>query len=362
MAFSLVRYSQQDPRWKSDRLGNGGDTIGHIGCALTSVAMYASGWGFTEAPGNLNTRLKGVGGFVGQAIVWSAITKLYPQIKFNGLTLCESSAAPISDISSSLNSGQPMVVEVDFSPAGGLQTHWVLLYKAVNGDFLMLDPWPDPVDSGEATLMSRFGHGTKLQRAIKAIAWYHCSEAPTPPSPTPGPVETDLYIWPLSWVTAGLRLRPQPTTAVAAVYAEMPGVRLNVIEDKTEALAKVGKQGEWIRVRDPNGHQGYVAAWLVEVVPSAAPAPPQIPPPASEPKKFQVRVKRSVGRLGLAVREAPSRGAAKVNVEKAGNTLTVLEPASTGLTKIGVEGQWLSIKATNNKRGYVAAQYIELIA
>jgi len=360
MAFSLVRYSQQDPRWKDDRLGGGRNTIGYIGCALTSVAMYSSGWGFTETPGTLNQKLKQVGGYVGQAIVWAAIGKLYPQIRCTGLTLCESTAAPISDINGSLASGQPVIVEVDFSPAGGLQTHWVLLYKALNDDYLMLDPWPYPPDAGEVTLMSRFGHGRKLQRAIKAVAWYQSSTA-EPPPPGPSPVETDLYIWPLPSVTAGLRLRPHPSTDYPAIYAEMPGVRLNVIEEKAGALAKIGKAGEWIRVRDPGGHQGYVAAWFVEQVPSEAPPAPPVPPPASEPKKFQVMVKRSVGRLGLAVRAAPSRGGAKVNVEKGGSRLTVLEPASTGLAKIGTAGQWLAIKATNNKRGYVAAEYVELM-
>jgi hypothetical protein len=360
MAFSLVRYSQQDPRWKDDPLGNGRDTIGHIGCALTSVAMYASGWGFSETPGALNRKLKGVGGYLGQAIVWGAITKLYPQIRCTGLTLSGDSGAPISDISGSLSSGQPVIVEVDFSPAGGLQTHWVLVYKKVGEDFLMLDPWPFPSETGEFSLLSRFGHGRNLARAIKAVAWYQSSTA-APAPPTPGTVETDLYIWPLASVTAGLRLRPQPSTEYPAIYAEMPGVRLNVIEDKAGALAKVGVEGEWIRVRDPSGQQGYVAAWYVEVVPSDAPAPAPVPPPASEPRKFQVAVRRSVGSLGLAVRAVPSRGGARVNVEKAGTRLTVLEPASSGLAKIGVDGQWLSIKATNNKRGYVAAQYVELI-
>jgi len=359
MAFALVRYSQQDPRWKDERLGGGRDTIGHIGCALTSVAMYASGWGFNETPGTLNRKLKDVGGYVHQAIVWGAITKLYPQIKCTGLTICGDTPAPLTDITASLAGGQPVIVEVDFSPAGGLQTHWVLLHKRLGDDYLMLDPWPYPVDQDEVTLLERFGHGRKLERAIKAIAWYQCSAAP--PGQGPGPVETDLYIWPLPSVTAGLRLRPQPSTEIPAIYAEMPGVRLNVIEEKLGALAKIGRQGEWIRVRDPNGHQGYVAAWYVEVVPSEAPPVTPIPPPASEPKKFQVAVKRSVGPLGLAVREAPSRGAAKVNVEKAGNRLTVVEPASTGLPKIGLDGQWLAIKATNNKRGYVAAQYVELM-
>ena len=96
MAFPLVRYSQQDPRWKDDHLGRGRNTIGYIGCALTSVAMYSSGWGFTETPGSLNQKLKQVGGYVGQAIVWAAISKLYPQIRCTGLTLCENTAAPMN--------------------------------------------------------------------------------------------------------------------------------------------------------------------------------------------------------------------------------------------------------------------------
>jgi hypothetical protein len=331
--------------------------MGSVGCAVASVAMYTSGWGFNETPGSLNQRLKSVGGFVGQAIVWSAVSRLYPQIKFNALTLCENSAAPIDDIDESLAGGQPVIVEVDFSPAGGLQTHWIVIYRKLGKDYLMLDPWPYPTDTGETNLMSRFAHGRTLQRAIRAVAWYACSDEPTVPSPAPA--DSDLFVWPLASVTAGLRLRPKPSMDEQAIYAEMPGVRLNVIEDKGGALAKIGKVGEWIRVRDPSGHRGYVAAWYVEVVRSDAPPVTPIPPPASEPRKFQVAVLRSVGVLGLAVRAAPSRGAAKINVEKGGARLTVLEPASTGLPKIGKAGQWLAIKATNNKPGYVDAAYVE---
>jgi hypothetical protein len=358
MAFSIVRYSQQDPRWKDDRVGRGGGSMGNIGCAVTSAAMYASGWGFIETPGTLNQKLKSVGGFVSSAIIWSSMSQVHPQIRCTALTLCESTPAPIDDINDSLAGGQPVIVEVDFSPAAGLQTHWVVAYQKVGKDYLILDPWPFPSDSGEVTLLSRFAHGRDLQRSIRAVAWYQCSTQDAP-VPETNPVETDLYVWALASVTAGLRLRPKPSTDEAAIYAEMPGVRLQVIEEKAGALAKIGKEGAWLRVRDPSGHQGYVAAWYVEVVPSAAPPAPSIPPPASEPRKFQVVVPQRVGPLGLTVRAEPSRGAAKINVEKPGARLTVLEPASTGLAKIGKAGQWLAIKATNNKPGYVAAEYVE---
>ena len=85
MAFNLVRYSQQDPLWKNNQLAHGPDTIGYMGCALTSVAMYSSSWGITETPATLNLKLNNYGGFVGEAIVWSAIAKFHPQIKSSGL-------------------------------------------------------------------------------------------------------------------------------------------------------------------------------------------------------------------------------------------------------------------------------------
>ena len=76
---------------------------------------------------------------------------------------------------------------------------------------------------------------------------------------------------------------------------------------------------------------------------------------------MQVVVVSSVGRAGLSVREQPSIGSSKVNNEKAGARLTVVEPADGALPKIGKGGQWLAIKATNNKRGYVMAQYVQLL-
>jgi hypothetical protein len=139
-----------------------------------------------------------------------------------------------------------------------------------------------------------------------------------------------------------------------------------VIEDKAGALAKIGTQ-QWIYVRDPNGQQGYVAAWYVEKVGGAAPAPtpptpaPSTPPPpASVPQRFQVVVLPSVGAGGLPVRQQLSQGAALVNKEKVGARLTVIEPPDSAMRKIGVAGQWIAVKATNNKTGYVLAQYVKV--
>jgi len=69
MAFNLIRYSQQDPQWKNSKIGPGPDTIGYIGCALTSLAMYSSSWGFTETPATLNQKLTANGGITSDELL-----------------------------------------------------------------------------------------------------------------------------------------------------------------------------------------------------------------------------------------------------------------------------------------------------
>ncbi len=391
MAFNLVRYSQQDPQWKNNKIGGGPDTIGYIGCALTSTAMLVSGWGYEETPDTLNKKLTAIGGFIDEAIVWSKVTSIHPQIQSTGLTICQNSAAPLSQIDDSLAAGQPVVVEVDYSPDAGLQTHWVLVYAKQGNDYLIQDPWPNPPETNQVTLMSRFSQGQPLQRAIKAVAWYVCTAGATPaPSSTPGgsttttpstsmppAVETDLVVVVMASATAGLRLHTQASADSPANFAEMPGTQLNVIEDKTGALAKIGVNNQWIYVRDPNGNQGYVAAWYVEKSAAAAPAPgstpepapaptpstppaPTAPPPSSAPQKFQVIVSTTLAPGGLRLRKVPSLGGALVAVEHPGAALTVIEPSNSALPKIGVSGQWIAVRDDNGLRGYVAAQYVQL--
>jgi hypothetical protein len=388
MAFDLVRYSQQDPQWKNSKLGPGPDTIGYIGCALTSLAMYASSWGYTETPASLNQKLYANGGITSdELLVWGGISKLYPQIQNTGLSLSGGSAV-IAQINASLAAGQPVIVEVDYSPDAGLQTHWVLVYaQQGDNDYLIQDPWPYPPETNQVTLMSRFSQGQPLANAIKAVAWYKCSlgapvpaptpsdpnpPAPTPSTPLPPAVQTDLYVQVVALATAGLRLHTQPSADSPANVAEMPGTQLNVIEDKTGALAKIGVTGQWLYVSDPSGNQGYVAAWYVQQVqgstppPTSTPAPnpaptpstPPTPPPASQPQRFVLKVIDSVGTGGLRLRAYPSLGGALVGIEQAGTLLTVLEPSDSALAKVGIANQWINVRDANGLRGYVMATYV----
>ena len=84
MAFSLVYLSQQDPQWKNDVLGFASDpkdTIGYVGCALTSVSMLLSGYGFSETPQSLNQKLKARQGFVDSGIRWDVVSQVHPEVR-----------------------------------------------------------------------------------------------------------------------------------------------------------------------------------------------------------------------------------------------------------------------------------------
>ena len=371
MAFTPNNLSQQDPQWKSTKIGSSNETIGHVGCAVTSVAMLLSGHGYPETPASLNKKLKDRGGFVDAAIIWGAVSSIYPPIVTKPLILCRDTDAPLAQINAAIAAGQPVIVEVDSSPAAGLQTHWVVLYAKKSSDYLMLDPWPYPPESGkEVLLTSRYSHAKPLKRAITAVVMYECKAAGGG-APPPVLGETGLFVQVLISAEAGLRLRAQPTLNADTLAIEPPAARLHVIEPENVALPKIGVYDQWIRVRDPQGLEGCVAAWFVEAAsqsaagaaegptPESGSAPPTTEEPA-KPKKLIVVVSASVGGRGLRLRAKPKPNADPVATEPAGAKLTVLEKPEKARPKIGAENQWLNVRDPKGRRGYVMAKYVEL--
>ncbi|HEY2979592.1 MAG TPA: C39 family peptidase [Anaerolineales bacterium] len=383
MPFQLVHYSQQDPQWKNDRLGFGGasETIGFVGCALTCVAMVSSGHGFPDTPRSMNQKIRSRNGFVHAAVVWGTLSSIYPPIKSKPLILCADTDAPLAQIDAAIAAGQPVIVQLDQGPAAGLQTHWVVLYEKQGDDYLMLDPWPHPTESGQSVLLlPRYGHGKSLKQAITAVVMYECLTSggvtiPTPPGPVP--VSTGVFVQVLADAPAGLRLRSQPTTESATLAIEPPLTRLEIIQAGDQA--NIGKANQWLHVRDEQGLEGCVAAWFVEpaaALPPApptgpapspaphapAPVPPVTPPPATPPAstKLTLSVRLTVGANGLRLRKVPSLAGALLAVEKAGTRLTVLEPAQAAKAKIGTT-QWVYVRDPKGRRGYVIGEFVELV-
>ncbi len=398
MSFKLVYLSQQDPKWKADILGFGdaGDTIGYIGCALTATAMLLSGHGYNETPKSLNQKLKNVNGFVSAAIRWGAVSQVYPQVTVKSSISCPTTPAPLEQIDAAIAAGQPAIVQVDYSPASGIQTHWVVLYARKGDDYLMLDPWPyQPDITKEDYLMKRYAQGLTLKRAISHVILYEAygsggpistpsTTTTTPPSSGQPTAESTTMVGPYARVKAdvtwGLNVRSSiDTSSMANVLVSVPaGTLLSLIE--TDGAAKIGAINQWIRVRAPQGQEGFAAAWYLEKGPGSAPtqttesttsptneaptnemtpAPTESTPATeSSPEKSKLVVK--VKKNGLSVYESASAKGKVVCTEKTGAKLVVVEEAGKAVAKIGAAGKWLNVKATNNKRGYVDAGSVKL--
>ena len=392
MSFQLVYLSQQDPLWKQDILGFGDpeDTIGYLGCALTSVAMLLSGHGYSETPKSLNKKLKNVNGFVSAAIRWGSVSQIYPNVTVRSNISCTTSPAPLELIDAAIAAGQPAIVQVDSSPADGIQTHWVVIYGKKGDDYLMLDPWPYQPDlSKQDLLMKRYSRGNPLKRAISHVILYEVfgssgpSPIPTPETPGTTPVPTDgVYARVKDSVTWGLNIRSSiDTSSMANVLAVVPaGTQLALLE--SDGVSKVGAVNQWVRIRTPQGQEGFAAAWYLENVPVATPAPtpeptpgpiseppaaPDVPPTPPQPPKEEkkddkliVVVSSAVGTSGLRLRKSPSKGGALIAVLKGGTHLIVLDPAKKAKARIGKANQWLHVRTPNNQRGYVSAEYVTL--
>ena len=391
MPFKLVYYSQQDPQWKKDILGFGdpGDTIGYVGCALTSVAMLLSGHGYMETPKTLNQQLKDVNGFVSAGIRWGAVSQIYSNVTLKAFIPCSTSDAPLAQIDAAIAAGQPAIVQVDYSNDPGIQTHWVMLYGKRGDDYLMLDPWPYQTDlTKEDVLMKRYAQGRTLKRAISHVILYEAYGSGGPivtpgTQPTTSPVSTNEPCARVKdSVTWGLNIRSSvDVSSMANVVATVPaGTQLTLLEP--DGVSKIGAINQWVRVRTPLGREGFAAAWYLENIPGTTPAPvtepasssaseaptttpvtpstPVEPPKEKKEDKLVVVVSSAVGTSGLRLRKTASKGGALVAILKAGTRLTVLEPTKKAKAKIGKANQWLHVSSSKNQQGYVGAEYVTL--
>ncbi len=145
-------YSQRDPLWSNDLMGNSDCTLGLFGCATTCMAMLhqaeVSGSSNTVTPGTLNAWLGSNGGYQNGNIIWSVACN---QDGSEGLKYVNN----FSDIDNNwswldneLNQGRKVVVRVDYnSNTPSFDQHWVLVYEkngpsGISSSYKINDPWP----------------------------------------------------------------------------------------------------------------------------------------------------------------------------------------------------------------------------
>jgi hypothetical protein len=127
-------YLQRDARWAADRLGDTAQTLGAVGCLVSSLAMGSTALGAPVDPGELNRRLGALHGYTREAwLVWEAVrpatlgavdVTVHPQPSHEAMD-------------AALARGELPVVKF-FLPSGA--PHWVLVVGKEGEAYLIEDP------------------------------------------------------------------------------------------------------------------------------------------------------------------------------------------------------------------------------
>ncbi|HJW84722.1 MAG TPA: SH3 domain-containing protein [Anaerolineae bacterium] len=366
--FEFERYSQTDPRWKNVRLGfDNESTIGGFGCLLTCVTMAATGFGYAETPASLNEKLKALGpnvGFMSAMLVWGGIARALPGVTLRRLVDCDNPPAPLADIDAALAAGFPVIVEVDYENKPGYQYHWLILYGKKDGDYLLQDPYPYPASAQETLLtQSRYAFAGAPDRIITGAAFLEGpirKAAPPPAESEPAePASGRASRKKVYVIEADLALRSSPNVEANNLIKRLPLMtELSSLEPADQTRGKIGVVGQWLKVREPNGDKGYVAAWYLAADRQAlAPAVPGGPVISTTTAAGALLVRTTTA--DVALRSQPVLGDHTLLKRLPFNAkLTVLEPAADAARKIGVVSQWLKVRDTTGMEGFIAAWYV----
>lgn len=179
--------------------------------------------------------------------------------------------------------------------------------------------------------------------------------APTPkpgtaaPTPALAPIPPGALAF---YPTEELSFRSQPVVAPETLIRRVPVTeQLISLEPANQVIAKVGVQNQWIRVRDANKKEGYVAAWYVKYAGGSTAQTATASTPATA---GAIKVKTTVEMVSLrnqpVVSDTTLIKRVPINYE-----FTITEPG--GETKIGANDKWIKVKDAANE-GYVAAWFV----
>ena len=318
--------------------------------------------------------MKKAGGFQGAFFIPSVLPYVWGNCAYQDMQPCETSPAPVSLIDAAVAAGKPVILQVDWNKQAGIQTHFVLVKEKKGKDYSIYDPYMYGGDGPdkEVLLTTRYKYnGAKLESEISAILWFnnYGVNLPEPPKVEKIPLPAEKYL-----LYAGeddLSLRAEPSVSGYLWKRMALGTELISLEPKAQAKAKIGVNGQWMRVQDPNGNQGYVAAWFVSEQKgkpasssTSVPAPTSGAAPAPRPASSSAPI--PAGALALFPTEELSFRSQPVIsndtlIRRISPTeqLICLEPAKQAIPKVGVQNQWLKVQDASKKQGYVAAWYVK---
>lgn len=149
-----------------------------------------------------------------------------------------------------------------------------------------------------------------------------------------------------------LSVRARPATDAIRLVTVTPDDTLQILGDARSSRTKIGRQGQWLNVRAPSGHTGYVAAWFVRAEARDLVTAPPVSP-------FLTLTVYPTADLNL--RAQPSINSPQIGRALFNRPLAVLDDDPVGArAKVGREEQWLFAETEDKQRGWAAAWFLSL--
>ena len=161
------------------------------------------------------------------------------------------------------------------------------------------------------------------------------------------PIPTGLQVQVVSPEIGYLNVRPTPSTAQPPIGRLDDGVIVEALESEPSVKAKVGRTGQWLRIRTPAGAEGYVAAWYLRLMEGT---------PVSKHGLKVLVLSPDVGYLNM--RPEPSTARPPITQLDHGEVVISLEPDETTRAKLGQQDRWLHVRTLDGIEGYVYAWYL----
>jgi hypothetical protein len=153
-------FSQNDPAWASDVLGNSSLTIGSDGCLVSVIASYITYvTGIELTPKALNIWLKEKDGFDGALYYWGGAQRYTKDIQIvSVITHDGTTVVPEGVLEANSIHKLPVVLDVDFKPETAKKDMHFVLY--LGDDYIA-----DPID-GRVKKLDVYGGWKKVKRYI----------------------------------------------------------------------------------------------------------------------------------------------------------------------------------------------------
>lgn len=371
--FKTENLYQNDEKWTKKKLGNSNETIGGWGCLLTSVTMMLNGIGYDETPETVNDKMKEKGGFQGAFFIPSVLPYAFPNIVYKDMEPCESFPAPVARIDAAVAAGKPVILQVDWNKQAGIQTHFVLVKEKQGDDYILYDPYKYPGDSPakDVLLTQRYKYnGQKLANEISAVLWFDAYGLPSQPpkkkDPVPLPADSlSVYV-----AEDDLAFRDDPSVGGYLLKRLEGEVELKSLESAETTKSKLGVNGQWLHAQDPEGVQGYTAAWYLSdkkgAPLSGSEAAGSTPTAVTGTTSATSTKPLPVGALSLIPTDNVAfRTSTAISPETLIRRIPItekvisLEPPANTIKKIGVMGEWINVRDETGRDGYVAAWYVK---